>query len=186
LTRSLADAARDAAIVILLPLVLGPLAAIACASRGRTACAWTLAAIAAASLALVAAHGRTVMAGDVVAAFWSWVPEIGLNLALRLDGLALLFCGLILIIGLLVILYAHYYLGEDDPPGKFYGLLACFMAAMLGIALADNLLLLAVFWELTSLGSFFLVGYWSRRELHLRVDSRAPLPTERFRRDNTN
>ncbi len=51
----------------------------------------------------------------------------------------------------------------DDPAGKFYALLMLFMAAMLGIALSDNLLLLVVFWELTSVSSFLLVGYWGHR-----------------------
>jgi multicomponent K+:H+ antiporter subunit A len=152
------------AIIILLPLVLGPLAALFCGSRRRTACAATLAVITAASVVALATQAPAVMAGKAVVAFWPWVPEIGLNIALRLDGLALLFCGLILFVGLLVILYAHYYLGEDDPPGRFYGLLAIFMASMLGIVLADNLLLLAVFWEATSLASFLLIGYWGHRE----------------------
>jgi multicomponent K+:H+ antiporter subunit A len=63
-------------------------------------------------------------------------------------------------IGLLIILYAAYYLQHDDPAGKFFSLLMLFMAAMLGIVLSDNLLLLVVFWELTSISSFLLVGYW--------------------------
>ena len=77
---------------------------------------------------------------------------------------ALLFALLILGIGLLVILYARYYLGPADPPGKFYARLAFFMGAMLGVVLADNLLLLALFWELTSLASFLLIGYRQHRE----------------------
>ena len=66
-------------------------------------------------------------------------------------------------IGLLVILYAAYYLGAQDPPGRFYALIMLFMAAMLGVVLSDNLLLLVVFWELTSVSSFLLVGYWGHR-----------------------
>ena len=104
-----------------------------------------------------------MFAGESPRASWPWVPDLGLDLALRLDGLALLFALLILAIGLLVILYAHYYLSEEDPAGRFFGLLMLFMAAMLGVVLADNLLLLVVFWELTSVTSFLLVGYWSGR-----------------------
>ena len=152
------------ALLILLPLVLGAAGAVACARYGRRASAASLALITAASLALLAAHAPAVMDGEAVVAFWSWVPELGLSLAFRLDGLALLFCALILVIGLLVILYAYYYLAEDDLLGRFYGLLALFMAAMLGIVLADNLLLLSIFWELTSVVSFLLVGYWGHRE----------------------
>src|SRR5690606_19697737 len=92
-----------------------------------------------------------------------WVPDIGLNIGFRLDGLSLLFALLITAIGVLVILYAAYYLGPGDPAGNFYAQLMLFMAAMLGIVLSDNLLLLVVFWELTSVSSFLLVGYWGHR-----------------------
>ncbi len=92
------------------------------------------------------------------------MPAIGLDLGFRLDGLALLFAGLISGIGLLIVVYAAYYLGNDDPAGKFYSQLMLFMAAMLGVALSDNLLLLLVFWELTSVSSFLLIGYWGQRE----------------------
>ena len=154
-------------LVIGLPLVAGTALAAVAGRRSGTAAAWTLGAVAAAALALVLAALPGVLAGEAPAARWRWVPEMGLDVALRLDGLAALFAILILGIGLLVIVYARYYLGADDPPGRFYGLLALFMAAMLGVALADNLLLLAVFWELTSVASFLLIGFW-----HHRADAR--------------
>ena len=88
-----------------------------------------------------------------------WVPAIGLNANFRLDGLALMFALLISGIGVLIVLYAAYYLHHDDPAGKFFGQLMLFMAAMLGIVLSDNILLLVVFWELTSISSFLLIGY---------------------------
>ena len=77
-----------------------------------------------------------------------------------LDGLGLLFAGMILGIGLLIILYARFYLSPDDPMGQFYTYLLLFQGAMVGIVLSDNILLLLVFWELTSLSSFLLIGYW--------------------------
>ena len=86
-----------------------------------------------------------------------------MGFGLRLDGLALLFCGLIVGIGLLVVLYARYYLSPDDRTARFYALLMAFMGAMLGIALADNLIVLAMAWELTSLISFLLIGFWQHR-----------------------
>jgi multicomponent K+:H+ antiporter subunit A len=79
---------------------------------------------------------------------------LGLNANFFLDGLALLFAGLILGIGLLVILYARFYLSDGDPMGRFYSFLLLFQGAMLGIVLSDNILLLLIFWELTSLTSF--------------------------------
>jgi multicomponent K+:H+ antiporter subunit A len=154
------------ATVILAPLVAGTLLCTWAGTRGRPALRANRAALAAAlvtgfALALVLGAAERVFAGAPLAARWDWVPEIGLNLSLRLDGLALMFCLLILGIGLLVILYARYYLDASDDFGKFYGTLMLFMAAMLGIVLADNLLVLVVFWELTSISSFLLVGYWN-------------------------
>jgi multicomponent K+:H+ antiporter subunit A len=99
--------------------------------------------------------------GELWQASLPWVPQMGLELAFRLDGLAWLFALLILGIGLLVILYSHYYLYKSDPGGRFFSLLLLFMASMLGVVTADNLLLLVVFWELTSVSSFLLIGYWS-------------------------
>ena len=150
--------------IIGLPLVGGTLLTTAAARRsGRTA-AWTLAAVTAVALGIVITAAPAVFGGRPVTAVWPWVPKVGLSVALRLDGLGLLFTLLILGIGLLVILYASYYLDASEPRGRFYARLAFFMAAMLGVVLADNLLLLAVFWELTSLASFLLIGYRQQRE----------------------
>ncbi|MEM5430550.1 monovalent cation/H+ antiporter subunit A [Cupriavidus oxalaticus] len=93
----------------------------------------------------------------------SWLPALGLDLSLRLDGLAYLFALLVVGVGLLVILYARYYLARNESAVRFFCLLLLFMAAMLGVVLAGNLLLLAVFWELTSILSFLLIGFWSWR-----------------------
>jgi multicomponent K+:H+ antiporter subunit A len=153
------------AIVVLLPLLLGTLGC-AWAGHGNAAArrrltAWVAAAVTGAALALLLAQAPGVFAGGTLLAHADWLPAIGLNIGLRLDGLALMFSLLITGVGLLIILYAAYYLGPADPAGKFYSLLMLFMAAMLGIVLSDNLLLLVVFWELTSVSSFLLVGYWA-------------------------
>jgi multicomponent K+:H+ antiporter subunit A len=110
-------------------------------------------------LALLAPLVPRVLAGEVLVARWAWLPEWGLDFALRLDGLGLLFCGLILGIGLLIVLYAAYYLPEKDRLGRFYAMLLAFAGGMLGVVLAENLLLLVVFWEVTSLSSFLLIAY---------------------------
>ena len=89
-----------------------------------------------------------------------WISAIGLEIAFRFDGLGMLFAYLIVGIGLLVILYARYYLKPEDATGRFYAFLLLFMGSMLGVVLSENLLLLLVFWELTSLVSFLLIGYW--------------------------
>ncbi|WP_157265635.1 monovalent cation/H+ antiporter subunit A [Azohydromonas aeria] len=153
-------------LVVLLPLLLGPLCA--WAGRGfeplaKRRAAWLAAAITGSALALLLSQAGAVFDGQTLLWQQPWMPAVGLNLGLRLDGLALMFGCLITAIGLLVILYAAYYLGAQDPPGKLYALLMLFMAAMLGVVLSDNLLLLVVFWELTSISSFLLVGYWNHR-----------------------
>lgn len=153
--------------VVLLPLLLGTTlcfwAGRSPAPARRRLTAWLAAAVTAAALALLLVMAPAVFDGQVLLGGADWIPSIGLNARFRLDGLALMFAGLITGIGLLIILYAAWYLGENDPAGKFYTLLMLFMAAMLGIVLSDNLLLLVVFWELTSISSFLLVGYWGHK-----------------------
>jgi len=117
-------------------------------------------AVAAAAAALLAWQAPAVADGQLLLFSVPWVPHIGLDFAFRLDGLSLLFAALIVGIGLLVILYAHYYLSDEDRNGRFFAYLLLFMGAMLGVVTADNLLLLLVFWELTSLSSFLLIGFW--------------------------
>lgn len=116
------------------------------------------------SLACLLYYASSVFAGQTIIQHWAWVPDMGLNLSFRLDGLSLLFGLLITIIGLLVISYAHFYLHQHDSAAKFYSLLMLFMSAMLGVVLSDNLLMLIVFWELTSISSFLLVGYWGEKQ----------------------
>ncbi|MDP3248480.1 MAG: monovalent cation/H+ antiporter subunit A [Polaromonas sp.] len=156
-------------LIIFLPLLAGTVltawsgSAARPSSGQRSRTAWLAAAVTATSLVLLLAQVPAIMGGRAQTSFTAWVPEIGLNLGLRLDGLSLMFALLITGIGLLIICYAHFYLGKEDPVGKFFGTLMLFMAAMLGIALSDNLLLLIVFWELTSISSFLLIGYWNHR-----------------------
>ncbi|MBF5042887.1 monovalent cation/H+ antiporter subunit A [Aggregicoccus sp. 17bor-14] len=101
--------------------------------------------------------------GEVPEQRLRWVPGLGLDLVLRLDGFAWLFCLLVLGIGALVVLYARYYLSPTDPVPRFFAFLLAFMGAMVGVVLSGNLLQLAFFWELTSLFSFLLIGYWYHR-----------------------
>ncbi|MCL4748376.1 MAG: monovalent cation/H+ antiporter subunit A, partial [Burkholderiaceae bacterium] len=154
-------------LVVALPLFLGTalcfVAGLQESPARRSLTAWCAGTVTAAALVLLLQGAPAVFAGETLLWHAAWVPEIGLNLHFRLDGLALMFAGLILGIGLLIILYAAYYLHSEDPAGKFFTQLMLFMAAMLGIVLSDNLLLLVVFWELTSVSSFLLVGYWGHK-----------------------
>ncbi|WP_071393700.1 Na+/H+ antiporter subunit A [Bacillus tuaregi] len=95
----------------------------------------------------------------------SWIPSLGIDFAARVDGLGLLFALLITGIGALVVLYSIYYLGKNkEQLNTFYVYLLMFMGAMLGVVLSDNLIVLYMFWELTSFSSFLLIGYWYNRE----------------------
>lgn len=127
---------------------------------GRSACATVTGAVTATALLLLALQAPAVLSGAVVTTRIDWLPALGLNANFRLDGLGLLFAGLILGIGLLIIVYARFYLLAKDPMGVFYTYLMLFQGAMVGIVLSDNILLLLIFWELTSLSSFLLIGYW--------------------------
>lgn len=105
--------------------------------------------------------------GEVLREEFAWLPAQGLDLVLRADGLAWVFAMLVLLIGLLVVLYAHYYMSPEDPVPRFFSFLLAFMGSMLGVVLSGNLVQLVVFWELTSLTSFLLIAYW-----HHRADAR--------------
>ena len=102
--------------------------------------------------------------GDVVRVSYAWVDSLGMNLSFYLDGLSLLFALLITGIGALVLVYAAGYLKDHSQLGRFYGFLLMFMASMLGVVLADNTLCLFLFWELTSISSFLLIGFEHERE----------------------
>lgn len=105
--------------------------------------------------------------GEVVRYRIEWLPTFGVDFVLRMDGLAWLFVMLVLFIGFLVTVYARYYMSPDDPVPRFFAFLLAFMGSMLGVILSGNLVQLVVFWELTSLTSFLLIGYW-----HHRADAR--------------
>lgn len=88
-----------------------------------------------------------------------WVPSLGVNFDFRLDGLSLLFTLMITGIGTAIFIYARKYLKGHPYFDRFFGYLFLFMSAMLGVVLSDNILLLFIFWELTSISSFFLIGF---------------------------
>ncbi len=117
-----------------------------------------------ASLGGVAVRFGEVAGGGAAVERLPWIPALGLDFVLRLDGLAFLFAALVLGIGALVALYARYYLSASDPIPRFYALLLAFMGSMLGVVLSGNLVQLVLFWELTSLLSFLLIGYWHQRK----------------------
>jgi multicomponent Na+:H+ antiporter subunit A len=105
-----------------------------------------------------------VAAGRASAESWDWVSGLGVRLAFRLDGLSLLFALLVTGIGALVLIYGASYLGKDERLPRFYAAMFFFMAAMLGLVLADDAVALFVFWELTSVSSYLLIGFDHEKE----------------------
>jgi multicomponent K+:H+ antiporter subunit A len=164
---------------VLLPLSLAVVFAaiplvIAASLRSRGAAAWLSGAAMLISLVLIAPLSPSIHDGRVLVSKWPWLPEWGVELGLRLDGLALLFAILILGIGILIVLYAAYYLPQSDPLGRFYAMLLGFAGGMLGMVLSENMIQLVVFWEVTSLSSFLLIAY--KHEAHdARISARMAL-----------
>ncbi|MFN4287657.1 MAG: monovalent cation/H+ antiporter subunit A [Brevundimonas sp.] len=147
------------ALLAILPLI-GALAPALAIRAGRDACALAAGLVTLTALIILAGMAPAVMAGEVIQSRLEWIPSLGLGANFFLDPLGLMFAGLILGIGLLIIIYARFYLAKSDPMGRFFVYLLLFQGAMLGIVLSDNILLLLIFWELTSLSSFLLIGFW--------------------------
>ena len=146
-------------VIALLPFV-GALVPGLMIRAGRNACAAFTAVPTALAFTMLLTLAPAVFRGEVLQFQLDWLPQIGLQASFFLDGLGLLFACMITGVGLLIILYGRFYLSGDDPMGQFYTFLLLFQGAMVGIVLSDNILLLLIFWELTSLSSFLLIGYW--------------------------
>ncbi len=132
-------------------------------ANARNAEAWLSGVLSLGLLAIVVGLYPQVADGGVIRHEIAWLPTLGLNLIFRLDGFAWLFCVLITGIGFLVVLYTRYYMSPKDPVPRFFAFLLAFMGAMLGLVTSGNIIQLAIFWELTSLISFLLIGYWYHR-----------------------
>lgn len=146
-------------IIVALPF-LGALLPGIMNSAGRSACAGVTFTVSLAAFVGLLTNLPAIIDGEVVTARIDWMPVLGLNFTLMLDALGFFFALLILGIGLLIIIYARNYLSRKDNMGEFFTYLLLFQGAMVGIVLSDNILLLLVFWELTSLSSFLLIGFW--------------------------
>jgi multicomponent K+:H+ antiporter subunit A len=150
----------DILLVLLAFPFLGSLIAALLPANASNAEAWLAGAVALAALLFAGILYPIVIDGGVVHHRSAWLPQFDLHFTLRMDGFSWAFAMLIAGIGLLVVLYARYYLSPSDPAPRFFSFLLAFMGAMLGIVLSGNLIQLVFFWELTSLFSFLLIGYW--------------------------
>ncbi|TVQ68377.1 MAG: DUF4040 domain-containing protein, partial [Oceanospirillales bacterium] len=119
-------------------------------------------------LTIIAPQVSSILAGNTLLFSIDWLPTLGISFSLRLDSLALLFVVLISVIGITVIFYAHLYFSGKPDSCRFYAMILAFMAAMLGIVMSENLLFLLIFWELTSLISFLLIGFYGSKQASRR------------------
>jgi multicomponent K+:H+ antiporter subunit A len=149
-------------LIVLLPF-LGSLCTAFLRPNARNAEAWLAGTVVLACLCAVGMLYPQVANGALAYTSLDWLPQSGLRIVLRMDGFSWMFAALITSIGVLVVLYARYYMSPADPVPRFFSFLLAFMGSMLGIVLSGNLIQLVIFWEMTSLTSFVLIAYWYHR-----------------------
>ena len=157
------DHATLLTLVIVLPF-LGSLLAAFFPTNARNAEAWLACAVMVANVVLLALMRPDAAADGALLVRHEWLPQLGLDFLLRLDGFAWAFASLVCVIGVLVVVYARYYMSPDDPVPRFFSFLLAFTGAMLGVVLSGNLIQIVFFWELTSLFSFLLIAYWHHNQ----------------------
>src|SRR5690349_9606683 len=150
-------------LIVILPFIASLCAAFI-TSDSRKVASWIAGSVALASTMLAASLYPAIADGEIVRFVASWAPQYGLEFHLRMDGLAWMFTVLVSGMGVLVVLYARYYMSASDPVPRFFAFLLAFMGSMLGVVLSGHLIQLVIFWELTSLSSFMLIAYWYHRE----------------------
>nr|WP_272210619.1 putative monovalent cation/H+ antiporter subunit A [Marinicella sp. W31]MDC2876520.1 putative monovalent cation/H+ antiporter subunit A [Marinicella sp. W31] len=115
--------------------------------------------------------------GAALTGGYDWVPSLGLRFSFLLDGLSLTFAILITGIGTLIVLYSGGYMKGHPQQARFLSFMFMFMGAMLGIVVSDGLLMLFVFWELTSITSFLLIGFDNEKAASRRAALQALVVT---------
>jgi len=118
-----------------------------------------------------------IVSGNTLSLSFPWVPSLGVEFSLYVDGLSLVFGLIITLIGALVVLYAGAYLAGNEQIKRFYLYILIFMLAMLGVVFSRNLITLFVFWELTSISSYLLIGFYHEKEASRKAALQALLVT---------
>ncbi|MDK3719104.1 Na+/H+ antiporter subunit A [Staphylococcus pseudintermedius] len=152
---------------VLLPLIFAILIPLLYRYYKRIHLGWFVLPIPVVLFAYFLSYIKPTMSGQFTEQSAAWMPQIGMNFDVYVDGLGLLFSLLITGIGSLVVLYSISYLSQSEQLGHFYCYLLMFMSAMLGVVLSDNLLVLYFFWELTSFSSFLLISFWRHKDKSL-------------------
>ena len=145
-------------------LFLAGLASLLLPTNSRAPATWLAGATTLACFVFTVLLYASVSNGGSLRYQFEWMPSLGLEFTLRMDGFAWVFASLVSGIGFLVVVYTRYYISAEDPVRRFYFLFLAFIGSMLGFLLSGNLILLVVFWELTSIFSFLLIGYWHHNQ----------------------
>lgn len=163
-------------VALLLPFAGAVLAPAATRFLGHNA-AWLLALVPAALFMHFVSLAPLIAEGGTAAGSIAWAPTIGVDLSFFIDGLSLTFALLISGIGTLIVLYSGGYLKGHPRQGRFFSFILLFMGAMQGLVLADGFITLFIFWELTSITSFLLIGFDNHREAARRAAFQALIVT---------
>jgi multicomponent Na+:H+ antiporter subunit A len=163
-------------IVLMLPFLAALVAPWLTRRLGHNA-AWLLALAPAAIFIHFLGFSAEVADGGIVTGGFQWVPSYNVSFSWLIDGLSLTFALLISGIGALIILYSGGYLKGHEQLGRFFSFMLLFMGAMLGLVISDSFLMLFIFWELTSITSFLLIGFDHTREASRRAAIQALVVT---------
>ena len=167
----------DPTVVALFLPFFGALVAPVCVRFFGHRAAWFLALVPLLAFLHFAALLPQIAGRETVAGGFDWAPSLGLRLSWLLDGLSVTFALLITGIGTLIVLYTGGYLKGHPHLGRFFSFIFLFMGSMLGVVVSDNFLMLFVFWELTSITSFLLIGFDHEREASRRAALQALVVT---------
>ncbi|MEO4044608.1 putative monovalent cation/H+ antiporter subunit A [Hoeflea sp. CAU 1731] len=139
--------------------------------------AWVLALVPALIFVHFSSFAPRIADGGVVTGGFQWVPSFNVNFSWYVDGLSLTFALLISGIGALIVLYSGGYLKKNEYLGRFFSFILMFMGSMLGLVLSDSFLMFFVYWELTSITSFLLIGFDHTRAASRRAAIQALVVT---------
>ncbi|MGO3496556.1 MAG: proton-conducting transporter transmembrane domain-containing protein, partial [Staphylococcus equorum] len=164
-------------IAVLLPLIFALIIPFVYRFHKRIHLGWFVLPIPVVLFIYFLSYISTTMSGNTVMQKANWMPHFGMNFDLYVDGLGLLFSLLITGIGSLIVLYSISYLSRQEQLGNFYCYLLLFMGAMLGVVLSDNIIMLYLFWELTSFSSFLLISFWRDKQASIYGAQKSMLVT---------
>ena len=164
------------ALVVFLPFLMTPVVPLVYNVLKRRI-GWFATAVAAVCFAILLSYVPAISAGGTVSGAIEWIPSADIAFSLYADGLALLLGLIVSFIGIMIMSYSNGYLSKDDEPVRYYQYLLMFMGSMFGVAFSDNLIQLFVFWELTSISSFLLIGYYRHTEKSIYGATKALLVT---------